>query len=61
MNQRNQRAQVMMEKPNFASQVDHGKFEVRSQTDPEKSYLVSTTGNGLVCSVRDIYQEQIVF
>ncbi len=43
----------MMEKPNFASQIDHGKFEVRSQTDPEKSYLVSTTGNGLVCTCKD--------
>ena len=43
----------MMEKPNFASQVDHGKFEVRSQTNPEKSYLVSTTGDGLVCECKD--------
>ena len=53
MNQRNQRAKQMMEKPNFASQVDHGKFEVRSQTDPTKSYLVSTTGNGLICTCKD--------
>lgn len=53
MNQRKQRAQSMMEKPNFASQVDHGKFQVRSQTNPEKSYLVSTTCNGLVCECKD--------
>ena len=53
MNKRNQRAQSMMEKPNFASQVDHGKFEVRSQTNPEKSYLVYTTGDGLVCTCKD--------
>ena len=53
MNQRNQRAKQMMEKPNFASQVDHGKFEVRSQTDPTKSYLVVTTSNGLVCTCKD--------
>ncbi len=43
----------MMEKPNFASQVDHGKFEVRSQTDPTKFYTVSVTGNGLVCTCKD--------
>jgi len=34
-------------------QIDHGKFEVRSQSNPEKSYLVSTTGNGLVCTCKD--------
>ena len=53
MNPRTQRAKQMMEKPNFASQIDHGKFEVRSQTDPTKSYLVSVTGNGLVCTCKD--------
>ena len=53
MNQRKQKAKQMMEKPNFASQIDHGKFEVRSQTNPEKYYLVSTTGNGLVCECKD--------
>lgn len=43
----------MMEKPNFASQIDHGKFEVRSQTDSSKSYIVSESGNGLVCECPD--------
>ena len=42
-----------MEQSGFASQVDHGKFEVRSQTNPTKSYLVSVTGNGLVCECKD--------
>ncbi len=53
MNARTQRAKQMMEKPNFASQVDHGKFEVKSQTDSTKSYTVSTTGDGLVCTCKD--------
>ena len=53
MNQRNQRAKQMMELTGYASQVDHGKFEVRSQTNPEKYYLVSTSGNGMVCECMD--------
>jgi len=53
MNARKQKAKQMMEKPNFVSQIDHGKFEVRSQSNPEKYYLVSTTGNGLVCQCKD--------
>ena len=53
MNPRTQRAKQMIELPNSASQIDHGKFEVRSQTDPTKSYLVSVTGNGLVCTCKD--------
>ena len=53
MNARTQRAKTMMESTGYASQVDHGIFEVRSQTNPEKSYLVSVTGNGLVCTCKD--------
>ena len=53
MNPRTQRANQMMEKSGFASQLDHGKFEVRSQTNPTKSYIVQTTGNGLTCECPD--------
>ncbi len=53
MNPRTQRAKSMMESTGYASQIDHGKFKVRSQTDPTKSYTVTDTRNGLVCECKD--------
>lgn len=53
MNPRTQRAKQMMEIEGHASQFEQDKFKVKSQTSPEKSYIVSRTGNGLVCECLD--------
>jgi transposase-like protein len=53
MNPRKQRAKQMMENTGYASQFESGKFKVRSQTNPEKSYIVSKTDNGLICECLD--------
>ena len=52
MNARLQRAKQMME-TGCVSQFEQDKFRVQSQTDPNKSYVVSRTGNGLVCECLD--------
>ena len=51
MNPRKQRAKQMMETTGYASQFELDKFTVRSQTNPEKFYIVSKTSNGLILSV----------
>ena len=53
MNPRNQRAKQMMESTGYASQFESDKFRVRSQTNPEKFYIISKTDNGLVCECPD--------
>ena len=53
MNARQQRAKQMMEIPGFARQIGHGLFEVRSQFTPTKFYLVTDTGDGLICECPD--------
>jgi transposase-like protein len=53
MNPRKQKAKQMMETTGYASQFESDKFKVRSQTNPEKSYIVSKTDNGLVCECLD--------
>src|SRR3990167_9769636 len=53
MNPRKQRAKQMMESTGYASQFESDKFKVRSQTNPEKFYIVSKTDNGLVCECLD--------
>ena len=53
MNPRQQRARQMMQVEGYCSQFDRDKFRVRSQTDPSKSYVVTDTGNGLVCECPD--------
>ena len=54
MNARNQRAKQIMELENHASQiVGENKFKVRSQTNPEKYYIISKTDDGLVCECPD--------
>jgi putative transposase len=53
MNPRKQRAKQMMESSGYATQFEFGKFSVRSQTNPEKFYIVSKTDNGLVCECLD--------
>ena len=37
----------------YASQFEHNKFKVRSQTNPENFYIVSKTDNGLVYECKD--------
>ena len=53
MNSRKQRAKQMMESTGYATQFEFGKFSVRSQTNPEKFYIISKTENGLVCECLD--------
>lgn len=53
MNQRKQKAKQMMESSGYASQFESDKFRVRSQTNPEKFYIITRTGNGLVCECLD--------
>ena len=43
----------MMESTGYASQFELNKFRVRSQTNPEKSYIVTKTDNGLRCQCKD--------
>ena len=56
MNKRLMQAKQMLESPNCVTQIDCGKFEVKSQTDPKKHYTVSRTGHGLVCTCPDYTQ-----
>ena len=53
MNQRKQRAQLMMETKGHCSQIESDKFQVRSQTNPENFYIVSKSDNGLICECKD--------
>lgn len=53
MNQREIRAKQMMEVSGYVSQFEQNKFKVRSQTNPDKFYIVQRTGNGLVCECKD--------
>ncbi|WOV92826.1 MAG: hypothetical protein R1F52_06910 [Candidatus Nitrosoabyssus spongiisocia] len=61
MNQRKQKAKVMMQTVGNFAQVDTNKFEIKSQTNPNKLYNVSRTGQGLVCVCVKItqFEEQI--
>ena len=53
MNSRAIRATQIMETPGYCSQFDNNLFKVRSQTDPDKFYIVTNTGNGLRCECKD--------
>ena len=53
MNGRTQRAKQIMSTKGYCSQINPNIFSVRSQTNPEKRYAVSRTGNGLVCECLD--------
>ena len=54
MNARTLRAKQIMESPNHASQiVGENKFKVRSQTIPDRHYIVSKIDTGLVCECPD--------
>ena len=53
MNLRTKSAIEIMSTPGYCSQLDINRFKVRSQTDPEKHYVVSRTGNGLICECHD--------
>ena len=53
MNGRTQRANQMMTTKGYCSQISTNKFSVRSQSNPDKRYLVRRTGNGLVCECPD--------
>ncbi|WOV93315.1 MAG: hypothetical protein R1F52_01375 [Candidatus Nitrosoabyssus spongiisocia] len=59
MNQRKQKAKVMMQTVGNFAQVDTNKFEIKSQTNPNKLYNVSRTGQGLVCVKITQFEEQI--
>ncbi|WOV92500.1 MAG: hypothetical protein R1F52_05130 [Candidatus Nitrosoabyssus spongiisocia] len=50
---RKQQAKQIMVEPNYASQIDTMMFKVKSQTDSNKVYTVSRTGNGLICTCLD--------
>jgi transposase-like protein len=52
-NQREIKAQQMMQISGYVSQFEQNKFKVRSQTNPDKFYIVQRTGNGLVCECKD--------
>ena len=53
MNSRTQKSIQIMQTPGYCSQLDSKRFKVRSQSDPTKHYIVSRTGNGLVCECHD--------
>lgn len=43
----------MTETTGYASQFESNKFRVRSQTNPDTSYIITKTDNGLVCECPD--------
>lgn len=51
-NAREARAKQMMQ-TSYVVQFEQDKFRVQSQTDPNKSYIITRTGNGLVCECPD--------
>ena len=53
MNSRMHNANQIMKTPGYCSQLDSKRFKVRSQSDPNKHYIVSRTGNGLICECHD--------
>ncbi len=54
MNARAQRARQIMELDNHATQViGENKYKVRSQTIPNKYYIITKTDDGLVCNCPD--------
>ena len=53
MNQRQQRANQMMELPDYAKFIGNNKIQIRSQTDLSKSYVISRSESGLVCECPD--------
>lgn len=53
MNSRKAQAKLMMVTPKPTSQFETDKFKVKSQSEPSKHYIVSRTGNGLVCECPD--------
>ena len=53
MNIHKQKAMEMITAGDHFAQVDVDKFRIKSQSDPKKEYIVSRTGNGLVCQCKD--------
>ena len=53
MNKRKQQATQILDTPNTIAQVDVDKFKVKSMSVPDKYYVVSRTGTGLVCECPD--------
>ncbi len=53
MNARKQRANTMMESTGYASQFESNKFTVKSQTNPNTSYIVTKTDSSLICECMD--------
>ena len=57
MNQRQQRANQIMQLPDYAKFIGNNKIQIRSQTDLSKSYIISGSDNGLICEYPD-YQDR---
>ena len=53
MNPRAKRAKQIMETKGYCTQISKDQFRVRSQTNPDNHYIVSKTGNGLICQCPD--------
>ena len=54
MNAREKKARQIMSVPNHAFEtIGENTFKVRSQSDPSKFYIITRTGNGLVCECPD--------
>ena len=53
MNARMEKARQMMSTKGYCLQISANKFNIRSQSNPDKRYMVSKTGNGLVCECPD--------
>ena len=58
MNPRTQRAITMMENPDCVKQFSPEKFSVQSASIPQIHYIVSRTGNGLICECPDHIKRQ---
>lgn len=53
MNRRAQNARQLLQLPDCVSKIDSDHFRIRSQNDPDKHYIVSKTGNLLICECQD--------
>ncbi len=50
---RQQRANQIMQLPDYAKFIGNNKIQIRSQTDLTKHYIISRSDNGLICECKD--------
>lgn len=54
MNKRKQQSLKMLETKGYFKQIAYDKFEIKSQSDPNKFYIVNRTGRGFGSTIQII-------